>query len=366
MAIMSGSRRVRRTVFSSGVEAQGVKAYTVYNRMLLPTMFESVEFDYHHLKSDVQIWDVACERQVQIKGPHAAALLQKLTPRDLTKLDPTRCMYIPICNRAGGMLNDPVVLKVAHDTFWISIADSDLGMWVEGVATANGYDVEVSEPEISPLGIQGPRSNELAARIFGDEVRSLGFFRVMDVTFDGVSMKIARSGYSKQGGFEIYVPGSEVAMPLWNALFTAGENLNVRPGCPNLIERIEGGLLSYGNDITEEDSPLQAGFGRYVSDSQLDHCYGGGALRKEREHGIQRQITAVALHGDIPASDRAWPIYKDGARVGQVTSAARSPDFGTNVAIAMVDTVARAPGTAIEVETQDGMRNGVVKDKFWI
>lgn len=366
MAVITPSRRVRRTPFTDGVTAQGVKSYTVYNHMLLPSQMGDYVDDYHHLKRKVQVWDVACERQVQVRGPDARRLIEYLTPRDLSRLAPGRCLYIPVCDQNGGMLNDPVLLQVDADTYWISIADSDFLLWVLAVAGTGGFDVEVSEPDVSPLGIQGPLADDLAAKVFGPEVRALKFFGVGRFAWQGHSFLIARSGYSKQGGFEIYVDDFDLGMPLWNALFEAGEEFDVRAGCPNLIERIEGGLLSYGNDMTRENSPLECGLGKYVSDARLEDCFGGRALREERAAGSARMIRPVSIEGDLPPCDRLWPVFADGAHVGQVTSAARSPDFGTGVAIGMIDRSHWEAGTALEVETQDGMRRASVQAAFWI
>ena len=366
MASLSPSRRVRRTPFSDGVEAAGVKAYTVYNHMLLPTVFDSVEADYHHLKRHVQVWDVSCERQVQVKGPDARKLIQFLTPRDLAGLREDRCMYIPVTDQGGGMLNDPVMLDAGPDTYWISIADSDFLQFVLAVAGTGGFDVEVTEPDVSPLAVQGPLADELMGRVFGGAVKGLRFFGCGRFEWQGFEYLISRSGYSKQGGFEIYVEGTERGMPLWQALFEAGEDLQVRAGGPNLIERIEGGLLSYGNDMTRENSPLECGLGRYVSDNQLASCFGGRAMREEREAGSKQMIRALAIDGALPPCDRAWHLHADGAQVGQVTSAAWSPDFETNVAIGMVASSHWDAGTVLEVETQDGTRRAEVQAQFWI
>jgi dimethylsulfoniopropionate demethylase len=232
MALISPSRRLRRTPFSDGVEAAGVKAYTVYNHMLLPTVFRSVEEDYHHLKNAVQVWDVACERQVEVRGPDATRLVQMLTPRDLRGMLPGQCYYVPMVDETGGMLNDPVAVKLSEDRWWISIADSDLLLWVK--AMANGYrlDVLIDEPDVSPLAVQGPLADDLMARSSAKRARHpllpLRAFR-----FQGRDLVVARSGYSKQGGFEIYVEGADIGMPLWNALMEAGRDLDVRAGCPN-------------------------------------------------------------------------------------------------------------------------------------
>ncbi len=365
-SLLSPSRRVRRTPFSAGVEAAGVKAYTVYNHTLLPTVFETVEADYRHLKTHVQVWDVSCERQVQVKGPDALKLINLLTPRDLGRMTPERCMYIPVVDQNGGMLNDPVLLHAGPDTYWISIADSDLLMWVNGIAACGGFDVEVSEPDVSPLGIQGPKSDELAARVFGDSVRDLRFFGCGRFAFEGYELIVARSGYSKQGGFEIYVEGAEIGMTIWDALFAAGGDLQVRAGGPNLIERIESGLLSYGNDMTRENSPLECGLGQFVSDARLTDCFGGRAIEDERKAGSRQMIRPISIAGGaVPGCDRVWPLYAGDEQVGQVTSATWSPDFGTNVAIGMVARMHWEAGSQLEVETPDGMRRAQVEAAFW-
>ncbi len=366
MVQISLSRRLRRTPFSEGVEAAGVKGYTVYNRMLLPTVFESVEADYRHLKSHVQVWDVSCERQVELRGPDAARLMQMLTPRDLRGMLPGQCYYVPIVDETGGMLNDPVAVKLSDDRWWISIADSDLLLWVKGVANGYRLDVLVDEPDVSPLAVQGPKADDLMARVFGDRVRDIRFFKFDMFQFEGRDLAIARSGYSKQGGFEIYVEGGDIGMPLWEALFAGGEDLQVRAGCPNLIERIEGGLLSYGNDMTDDNTPHECGLGKFCNTHTAIGCIGRDALLRVAKEGPVQQIRPIAIDGDpVPPCDRPWPVYADGKRVGQVTSAAWSPDYGANVSIGMMRLSHWNPGTAIEVETPDGMRRATVRAAFW-
>ncbi len=367
MAQLSVSRRLRRTPFSDGVEAAGVKAYTVYNRMLLPTVFDSVVEDYRHLKQHVQVWDVSCERQVELRGPDAARLMQMLTPRDLRGMLPGQCYYVPIVDETGGMLNDPVAIKLSEDRWWVSIADSDLLYWIKGVANGYRLDVLVDEPDVSPLAVQGPKANDLMARVFGDRVRDIRFFKFDMFQFEGRDLAVARSGYSKQGGFEIYVEGSDIGMPLWNALFDAGKDLNVRAGCPNLIERIEGGLLSYGNDMTDDNTPHECGLGKFCNTHTAIGCIGRDALLRVAKEGPVQQIRPIAIEGDaVPACDRPWPAFVDGKRVGQITSAAWSPDFETNVSIGMLRLSHWDAGTRIEVETPDGLRNAMVQKHFWI
>jgi len=366
MALISPSRRLRRTPFSDGVEAAGVKAYTVYNHMLLPTVFESVEADYHHLKRAVQVWDVSCERQVELRGPDAARLMQMMTPRDLRGMQIGQCFYVPIVDETGGMLNDPVAVKLAEDHWWISIADSDLLYWVN--ATAHGWrlDVRVDEPDVSPLAVQGPKAEDLMARVFGDEVRDIRFFRYKKLAFEGRDLVVARSGYSKQGGFEIYVNGTDIGMPLWDALFAAGEDLDVRAGCPNLIERIESGLLSYGNDMTDDNTPHECGLGRFCDTHSAIGCVGRDALLRVAKEGPIQQIRAIEIDGEpVAGCDHWWPVFAGGKKVGRISSAVWSPDFKSNVAIGMIKMTHWDAGTRVEVETPDGMRAATVHEKFW-
>ena len=365
MALISPSRRLRRTAFSECVEAAGVGGYTVYNHMLLPTFFESPEADYRHLKDHVQLWDVACERQVGLRGPDAGRLMQSLTPRDLRGMLPGQCFYVPIVDETGGMLNDPVAVKLTEDLYWISIADSDLLLWVKALANAYRYEVLVEEPDVSPLAIQGPKADDLAARVFGDGVRNLRFFRFGLFDFQGETVLIARSGYSMQGGFEIYVEKSELGAPIWNALFEAGKDLNVRAGCPNTAERIEGGLLSYGNDMTRENTPHECGLGRFCNTQTAIGCIGRDALLRVAKDGPVRQIRPIEIKGRAPACDRAWPVMGKTGKVGQVTSAAWSPDYQCTVAIGMVRMTHWEPGTELRIETQEGEIAGTVLEKFW-
>ena len=358
MRLLAPSNRLRRTWWSDAVEAAGVSAWTVYNKTLLPVVFDSASEDARHLKSAVQVWDVACERQVSIQGPDADALMQRLTPRDLDRIKPGKCAYVPICDAGGGMLNDPVALRPRPGTWWISLADSDLALWVEGVAMGGGYDVSVSEPDVQILGVQGPLAGDLMARVFGEETRAIPFFGFLWMPFEGGEVLVARSGYSKQGGFEIYVPDEALAMPLWDRLFAEGAGFDLRAGCPSGAERIEGGMLSYGNDMTRADTPFEAGLGRYV---QRFDCIGGAALRA---HRATRRIVAVALDGVPPLCDREWPLMDGDLRAGRVRSAAWSDEFQCGVAVGMLDE-AWEPGAVLSCVTQDGPMRAEIRERFW-
>jgi len=366
--VFTRSRRVRETPFSRRVDAAGVAAYTCYNHMLLATSFGDVEAEYRHLKSAVQVWDVSCERQVEIRGGDAARLMQMLTPRDLRPMVEGRCFYTPMVDQTGGMLNDPVVLKLDRDRYWISIADSDLLFWIKGLGHGMALEVDVEEPEIAPLAVQGPLADDLMARVFGDAVRRIRFFGFSWLEFGGRSLVVARSGYSKQGGFEIYVEGDRTyAESLWDALFEAGRDLDVRAGCPNLIERIEGRLLSYGADMTRSNTPHECGLGRFCNTRVAMGCIGRDALLRVAVEGPIRQIRSFAIDGPrLRPCTHDWSIVDGDRRIGRITSCAWSPDFETNVAIGMIRLSHWDDGTRVEVKTPEGRRQATVRTDSFI
>jgi dimethylsulfoniopropionate demethylase len=357
------SRRLRPTPFTERVSQSGVSGFTVYNHMLLPSVFSSLEDDYHHLKTYAQIWDVSVERQVQLEGPDAHKLAMMMSARDLSAAEPGRCYYAPVTDRNGGMLNDPVVLCVAPDKFWFSIADSDLLFWAAGLAEGMGLNVEVTEPDVSPLAIQGPMAEDLLVKVFGEEIRSIRFFRFKWFEFKGVKMAIARSGWSKQGGFEIYLPDTKLGTALWDAIAAEGEPFNLRAGCPNLIERIEGGLFSFGNDMTRAETPLEMGLEKYCS-LDSDHNYiGKEALLRQRDAGLTRKIKGLVMDGEkVSPLSIPWQIEEAGKNIGFVTSAAYSPDWDKNIAFAMLNVDFAEAGQVLTVHSTIGTHKATVCD----
>ena len=246
------SRRLRSTPYTDRIEAHGVSSYTVYNHMLLPASFKSLESDYHHLKKFVQVWDVAAERQVEISGKDSAKLVQLMTCRDLSNSKVGKCYYAPLVDHKGLLVNDPIINKLADDRWWLSIADSDVIFFAKGLAAGKKLEVEISEPNVNILAVQGPLSDDLMAKLFGQKIRELKFFNFHYFEFKDRKYFVARSGWSKQSGFEIYVEDNLAGQDLYDYLFELGKEFNVRAGCPNLIERIESALLSYGNDFDKE------------------------------------------------------------------------------------------------------------------
>ena len=340
------SRRIRRTPYTNMVEEHGVSDFTVVNHMLLPKGFKNtVETDYWHLSKDVQIWDVSCQRQVQISGPDASKLVQKLTPRSIQKMETGKCFYIPILNESAGMINDPVLLKLDDDMFWISIADSDILLWAKGYAIGLNLDVNIEEPDVYPLAIQGPKSEDLMVSVFGEDIKKIKFFNYRVMDFMGTKQIIARSGYSKQDGFEIYFKthdkhfnNVEMGEELWKTLWEAGQKYNISPGCPNLIDRIEGGLMSYGNDFTSENNPLECNLDKYCK-TEDDHDFiGKEALQKIQKNGVKQKIRGILFDGEpLTGIGQPLPVLSnENKKIGQITSGIYSPRIKKNIGLSMI------------------------------
>ena len=358
------SRRIRRTPYTNKVEKHGVSDFTVVNHMLLPKGFKnSVEEDYWHLSKEVQVWDVSCQRQVQISGPDALKLVQKMTPRSLKNMEIGKCFYIPMLNENAGMINDPVLLKLEDDMFWISIADSDILLWAKGYSLGLNLDVKIEEPDVYPLAIQGPKSEELLVSIFGEEIKKIKFFNFRVVDFMGTKQIIARSGYSKQDGFEIYFKTHEkyfdkieMGENLWDTIWKVGQKFNISPGCPNLIDRIEGGLMSYGNDFTRENNPLECNLENYCKEDVTHDFIGKIALAKIRKDGVKKKMRGIIFEGaPCSATGQPLPVFSiDSKKIGQITSGIYSPRIGKNIGLSMILKDYWDIDQNIFVETLDG------------
>ena len=331
------SRRLRGTPYTSRIEKQGVTAYTIYNHMLLPAAFGTLEDSYHHLKEHVQVWDVAAERQVEISGKDSAKLVQLMTCRDLSKSKDGRCYYCPIIDDNGGLINDPVVLRLNENKWWVSLADSDVILFAKGLAIGNKFDVKIFEPDVDIMAVQGPKSFDLMEKVFGDKIVNLKFFGFDYFEFGGDKHLIARSGWSKQGGYEIYVEHNDSGLKLYDYLFEIGKEFNIKPGCPNLIERIESGLLSYGNDMDNGDNPYECGFDKYINiDSDVDFL-GKEKLKQIKSDGIKKKLMGVKFDTDkISLTGSLDLTDQNNKKIGELRSACYSPHFKKVIGIAMM------------------------------
>ena len=331
------SRRLRGTPYTSRIEKQGATAYTVYNHMLLPAAFGSVEDSYHHLKEHVQVWDVAAERQVEISGKDSAKLVQLMTCRDLSKSKDGRCYYCPILDDTAGIINDPVVLRINENKWWISIADSDVILFAKGLAIGHKFDVNIVEPNVDIMAVQGPKSFKLMEKVFGEKITKLKFFGFDYFDFQGDKHLIAQSGWSKQGGYEIYVENTQSGLKLYDYLFEIGKEFNIKPGCPNLIERIESALLSYGNDMDNNDNPYECGFDKYINIDSDVIFLGKEKLKKIKSEGIKRKLMGVKLDLDKISLTGSLDLTDDNNKIiGELRSACYSPHFKKVIGIAMM------------------------------
>ncbi len=333
------SRRVRSTPYTSRIEKQGLSSYTVYNHMLLPTGFrDSLEDDYFHLKKYVQVWDVAGERQVEITGTDSAKLVQLMTCRDLSNSKDGRCYYCPIVDDKGGLINDPLILRHNIEKWWISIADSDVILYAKGLATGYNLQVKIIEPNVDILAVQGPKSYALMEKIFGKTITKIKFFDFDYFDFNGTKHLIAKSGWSKQGGYEIYVENTKSGLELYDHLFKVGKNFNVKPGYPNLIERIESALLSYGNDFDINDNPLECGFDKFTNIESSIEFVGKNALKKIQSNGISKKLMGIKIESqEIEVSSSIEIKDLNNNILGELRSGIYSPHFKKVIGICMIN-----------------------------
>ena len=357
------SRRIRSSPYTSRIENQGVTAYTTYNHMLLPAAFGSVEDSYHHLKKDVQVWDVAAERQVEISGKDSAKLVQLMTCRNLSKSKDGRCYYCPIIDDQAGLINDPVVLRLNENKWWISIADSDVILFAKGLAIGHKFDVKIIEPNVDIMAVQGPKSFKLMEKVFGEKITKLKFFSFDYFDFKGAKHLIAQSGWSKQGGYEIYVENTKSGLELYDHLFEEGKEFNVKPGCPNLIERIESALLSYGNDMDNNDNPFECGFDKFVNlDSDINFL-GKEKLKKIKLEGIKKKLMGIQFESKkINLSSSLNIEDEKNEIIGELRSACYSPHFGKVIGIAMMNSPYWNVSQSVKIEVNNNTFTGKVCD----
>lgn len=354
MFSISPTARLRPSPFFDATVKEGVKAFTVYNHMLMPAGYGDPEGEYRRLMNGVSQWDVSVERQVQLRGPDAGRLAQILAPRDLSKCKQGQGKYVPLCNHAGTLINDPVLLKLDDDRYWLSIADSNILFWARAIAAERRLNVEVSEPDVSPMAIQGPKAEDVIVSLFGDWVRDLKHFWFRDAELDGIPVVVARSGWSKQGGFELYLADGSRGTELWNLVREAGAPWGIGPGNPNNCERIENGLLSWGGDTDDRTNPFEVRLGKFVDLDVPDDVIGIEALRRIREQGPKRHQLGVLLDQDRSTElVFDWlDIRVEGQKVGAMTNYVWSYRLERNIGYALISTECRA-GDPVQV-----IRNG--------
>ena len=357
--------QIRKSPYFDATVKWGAKDFSVYNHMYIPRDFGDPEQNFWNLVNDAILCDVAVERQVEISGPDAAAFAQLLTPRDLSKMAVGQCKYVLITNAAGGVINDPIMLRLEENRYWISLADSDVLLWAQGVAVHSGLDVQLHEPDASPLQLQGPRSQDIMAALFGEEIRELKYYWLRHLTLDGMELVVSRTGWSSELGYEIYLQDGSRGTELWDRIMEAGAAFGLKPGHTSSIRRIEGGMLSYHADMDLLTNPFELGLDRLVGLDAPHDFIGKAALRQIKEDGITRRQIGIVIDGARLEGPNTtfWPLAVDGATVGKVTSAVYSPRLEKNIALAMVDINASALGTTLDVDMRHETRRVTVVEK---
>ena len=359
--------RVRKSPYYDSNIKYGVKGFTIYNKMYLPTGFDDPEKEYESLINDVTFGDFAAERQIEISGSDAYDFIRYIQPRNLEKCQIGYCKYIILTDNEGGIINDACLLRLEDDKFWISPGDGDVILWLQGLAINSGMNVSIHEPDVSPLQISGPKSGKLIQKLFDGEHDDLGYYKARKTTLDNIPMVIARTGWSGELSYELYLQDGSLGNDLFEKVYDAAKEFNGRVIAPNTIRTIEGGILSYGSDFDRSHNPFTIGFDRLVDLDQKNDFIGKDALRKIKERGLTEKLVGIELEGDpiMKAPENFWTVKSNNLKVGRVSRAFFSPRLEKNIALAIVDIDNAEEGTSVVVETPNGDLNSTIVSLPW-
>jgi len=367
MSLIQQGTRLRRSPYFNATQRYGCRAYTVYNHMFLPGHYDDPVTEYWHLINHVAVWDVAVERQVEITGPDASAFTNMLTPRDLTKCRVGQGKYVVITAEDGGIINDPVLMRLGENHFWLALADSDVLLWARGVAVHADLDVNIREPDVSPLQVQGPKSKQVVKALFGERITELPYYQFLEASLDGIPVIVTRTGWTGEVGYELYLRDGSRGDELWEKVMEAGKPYEIRPTGPSDIRRIEAGILNYGADMTIADNPFEVGLDRLVDLDKSSDFIGKQALKRIATEGVKRKLVGIEIQGPpIEFNMTKWAVARDHTRIGSVTSAIHSPRLKKNIGYAMVPIEHAAVGSELTVQTPGGERGAVVVEKPFI
>ena len=367
MSLIQQGTRLRRSPYFNATQRYGCRAYTVYNHMFLPGHYDDPVTEYWHLINHVAVWDVAVERQVEITGPDAFAFTNLLTPRDLTKCRVGQGRYVVITAEDGGIINDPVLMRLGENHFWLALADSDVLLWARGVAVHADLDVNIREPDVSPLQVQGPKSKQVVKALFGERITELPYYQFLEASLDGIPLIVTRTGWTGEVGYELYLRDGSRGDELWETVMEAGKPYGIRPTGPSDIRRIEAGILNYGADMTIADNPFEVGLDRLVDLDKSSDFIGKQALKRIATEGVKRKLVGIEIQGPpIEFNMTKWAVARDHTRIGSVTSAIHSPRLQKNIGYAMVPIEYAAVGSELTVQTPGGERGAVVVEKPFI
>ena len=357
--------QIRKSPYFYATARWGATEFSVYNHMYIPRSFGEPVQNFWNLVNEAILCDVAVERQVEITGPDAARFVQMLTPRNLSKMQVGQCKYVLITNAEGGILNDPILLRLGENHFWISLSDSDILLWAQGLAVHAGLDVAIREPDVSPLQLQGPNSGKVMQALFGEDIMDLRYYWLREVELDGIPLVVSRTGWSSELGYELYLRDGARGDELWEKIMAAGAPFGLKPGHTSTIRRIEGAMLSYHADADMHTNPFELGFDRLVDLEMEAEFIGKTALRRIRAEGVRRKQVGLEIDGpplDGP-NTRFWPVMRDGESVGKVTSAVHSPRLERNIALAMVAADCADLGTTLQIELDAGPARATVVER---
>jgi len=363
------STRVRKSPYWHLSHQAGCWRATVYNRIYHPRGYVRPEdggatVEYEALVNHVTLWNVAVERQIRVAGPDAEAFVNYVITRDATRIQPMNGKYVILCNEKGGILNDPVLLRLSENEFWFSLSDSDVMFWLQGVNVGRKANVEIDEIDVCPVQIQGPKSVALMTDLVGDQVGELPSYGLMEATVAGCDVVVSQTGFSGEKGYEIYLRDATLhAEKLWDAVLAAGEAHNLMVIAPAHQRRIAAGILSWGQDMDAETLPFQCNLGYQVPRTKAADYVGKARLEEVRslvEAGnppFKLTLAGLAL-GGRPIEEYApdfWLISgADGGKpVGYVTSPWYSPELETNIALGYVPCSMATPGTQVKVWLPD-------------
>ncbi len=357
--------QIRKSPFFDSTVKWGATGFSVYNHMYIPRDFGDPEQNFWNLIEKSILCDVAVERQVEITGPDAFKFAQLLTPRDLSNISIGQCKYVLITNHEGGILNDPVLLRLAENHFWLSLADSDILLWAQGVAVNSGLNVKITEPDVSPLQLQGPTSKEIMVKLFGDSIKDLKYYWFKEYDLDGIPLIISRTGWSSEFGYELFLRDGSKGNDLYEKIMVAGKEYGLQPGHTSSIRRIEGGMLSYHADADINTNPFELGLDRLVSLDNDIQFIGKAALKKIKADGIKRKQVGIEIDCEpLPCPNTTfWSIKKNNNKIGKVTSAVYSPRLKKNIALAIINIENSKIGTKLDVETHEGKFEAIVVEK---
>ena len=357
--------QIRKGPFFDATVRWGAKGFSVYNHMYIPRDFGDPEQNFWNLINNAILCDVAVERQVQIKGPDAGKFVQMMSPRDLSNMQVGQCKYVILTNQFGGILNDPVLLKVSEDCYWFSLADSDILFWAQGLNVNLKYDVEITEPDVSPIQLQGPKSKDIMVKIFGNEILELKYYWFKKFTLGNINLLISRTGWSSEFGYEMFLLKTSDGDELYETLMQEGKELGLHPGHTSTIRRIEGGMLSYHSDMDINTNPLELGLDKFIDLDGAFDFVGKDALIEIKKSGIQRKQVGLIIECEKlkGPNTKKWDIYKNQQYVGQVTSAVYSPRLEKNIALAIVDIEYSDIDTSLKIKIDDELVDAKITKK---